>query len=250
MISQVFLQQEKNCQLSPENSSLYRAFHQRGYPITLFAPKQLYRRQLPLKRDCLVAGEIPIVLSALKQLAISPPPLNDYPVALTVFLHRHVWKSSLGSLIDTLEPEGAIQPIFVKPASRRKQFTGKVFSSLNDLWCLGNTSRREEIFCSNVVTFKSEYRAYIIHSQIVGIYHYGGDSEFEIDRAVILEAIQHLDRSKESLAGYSLDFGRLDNGETALVEMNEGFSLGNYGLSDESYADLIIARWEELMKQL
>lgn len=85
MITQVFLQQEKNRQLSPENSSLYCSFDRSSYPITLFSPKQLYRQQLPLNRESLVAGEISLVLSALKQLKISLPPINDYPTALTSF---------------------------------------------------------------------------------------------------------------------------------------------------------------------
>lgn len=93
----------------------------------------------------------------------------------------------------------------------------------------------------------SEYRAYIIHSQILGIYCYEGNPEFAIARSAIIEAIKLLDEAGESLAGYSLDFGILETGETALIEMNEGFALGNYGLSDDSYADLVLARWEELI---
>jgi hypothetical protein len=39
----------------------------------------------------------------------------------------------------------------------------------------------------------------------------------------------------------------LAQGDTALIELNDGFSLGSYGLDRSVYADLILARWTELM---
>ena len=43
-------------------------------------------------------------------------------------------------------------------------------------------------------------------------------------------------------AGYSLDVGVTESGETALVEVNDGFSLGTYGLDPIEYAKLLSAR--------
>ena len=34
---------------------------------------------------------------------------------------------------------------------------------------------------------------------------------------------------------------------TALIELNDGFSLGSYGLGRTIFADLTLARWQELM---
>ena len=51
------------------------------------------------------------------------------------------------------------------------------------------------------------------------------------------------------MAGFGIDFGLLSTGETALVEMNDGFALGAYAISARDYTDLLIARWEELMAQ-
>ena len=53
-----------------------------------------------------------------------------------------------------------------------------------------------------------------------------------------------------------MDFGVMvkeENGEristTALIEVNEGFSLGVYeGLSAKDFTDLLIARWGQLLK--
>ncbi|MMZ67938.1 hypothetical protein D1872_305770 [compost metagenome] len=46
--------------------------------------------------------------------------------------------------------------------------------------------------------------------------------------------------------GYAVDFGLTDKGETLLVEVNDGYSLGHYGLFSLDYAKLLSARWAEL----
>jgi hypothetical protein len=39
-----------------------------------------------------------------------------------------------------------------------------------------------------------------------------------------------------------------DQFETALIEVNDGYSLGCYeGLPDKDYVDMLIARWQQLM---
>lgn len=62
------------------------------------------------------------------------------------------------------------------------------------------------------------------------------------------EAINKLNNSSDVYAGYAIDFGVLSTGETALVEMNDGFSVGAYGINQEDYTDMVMARWEELLK--
>jgi hypothetical protein len=47
--------------------------------------------------------------------------------------------------------------------------------------------------------------------------------------------------------GYAVDVGVLDTGKTGLVELNDGHSLGDYGMFPARYARLLEARWCELM---
>lgn len=60
-------------------------------------------------------------------------------------------------------------------------------------------------------------------------------------------AILDFKSSEQSSEGYALDFGVLENGETALVEWNNGFAIGAYGLRPEVYCNMLIARWEEIL---
>ena len=42
------------------------------------------------------------------------------------------------------------------------------------------------------------------------------------------------------------NFGKTDDGRTLLIEMNDGFAIGCYGLDDTLYAKFLAARWAEL----
>jgi len=46
---------------------------------------------------------------------------------------------------------------------------------------------------------------------------------------------------------FGMDWGITSAGPTILVEVNDGFSLGNYGLRGPEYTALIEARWRQLM---
>lgn len=48
-------------------------------------------------------------------------------------------------------------------------------------------------------------------------------------------------------AGYAADFGVTGDGRTLLVEINDGYPLGCYGLQHNLYAQLLSARWAELV---
>ena len=38
-----------------------------------------------------------------------------------------------------------------------------------------------------------------------------------------------------------------NEGKTVLIEINDGFSLGNYGMKSYEYARFLEARWDELV---
>lgn len=44
------------------------------------------------------------------------------------------------------------------------------------------------------------------------------------------------------------DFGVDDFGRTLLIEVNDGYALGNYGLSPKQYAEMTMNRWKEITK--
>ncbi|ABW25202.1 hypothetical protein AM1_0115 [Acaryochloris marina MBIC11017] len=248
-ITKAFIQELGNGKLETEEQLVAEALTQKGIPFSFFTAKRIRRRQLPLDEHSLVVGNIPCILGALKQLNIPTPALNDYPVCLQSFLHRQIWQSTLSELATRLE-RGDYPAIFAKPCSRRKQFTGAIFQSEVDLAQVSGISKHENLICSEVVHWRSEYRVYVVRSQIRGIHHYEGDPLEPIDRDAVEEAIRILNESGEAYAGYAIDFGVLDSGKTALIEMNDGFAVGAYGVSAQDYTDMVWSRWEELLSQM
>ncbi len=248
MISRAFVQEQGNGRLCAEEERVVQELQRRGVPVTLYTAKRMQRRQVPLDGTALVVGDMPCILGALKQLSIPEPALNDYPAALQSWLHRRIWRATLGELEAGLR-HGSFLPTFAKPATRRKRFTGGVFSSEDDLSQVYGVSRQERLLCSEVVTWVSEYRVYVVHSQIRSIDQYAGDMAVPVDQEVIRQAIRALDAAGESYAGYALDVGVLASGQTALVEMNDGFAVGAYEIDSTNYTDLLWARWEELLAQ-
>ncbi len=52
---------------------------------------------------------------------------------------------------------------------------------------------------------------------------------------------------RDAPAGYGIDFGVTADRQTLLVEVNDGYALGCYGLQHDLYAQLLSARWSERM---
>ena len=164
------------------------------------------------------------------------------------FLHLQIWESNISAF--TQQIFDGSRPVFAKPKDRKKRFTGRVFSHAGDTAYLYGISKKTILLCSEVVEWLSEYRVFIINGEIAGSKNYKGDTTIQPDEDVLKNAIHLLEKSGETTSAYALDFGVLSTGETALVEWNDGFSLGSYGLDRTVYTDLLITRWIELTENL
>ena len=248
MFSKAYIQEQGSGKLGYEESLIVQELDKRDIPYSLFTNKRVRRRQLELDRQTYVAGDMDTIYSVLKQLDIAIPKANSYPGSLKAFLHRKVWRSTLGKVEESVR-ECQLSPVFIKPASREKTFTGLVVDSLQSLYFVGNTSRRQEVWCADLVDWLSEYRVYVVDSEIRSIDHYDGDEDVCVDYKTVEEAIKYLDDTGESHVAYAIDFGVLSTGQTALIEMNDAFAVGAYkNISAKDYIDMTMTRWKELME--
>ena len=230
--------------LEPEMRSAHDELVQRGIPVSLFLHKNLVRGRVALDRHTLVVGEIPSVELALRRLDVEPPGEPGYPDALRPFLLRKVWPSTMHEVRTALDD--ARDGRFVKPRDRLKRFTGRVVDGLADLASLHAVSASAPVWCAEVVSFVSEHRVFVIDGAVVGTRCYDGDPSLRPSQIVVHEAIRAWTQTGAAAAGYGIDFGVLDDGRTALVELNDGYGLGSYGLEDAAYLDLLMRRWQQL----
>jgi hypothetical protein len=83
---------------------------------------------------------------------------------------------------------------------------------------------------------------------MVGCKNYTGDFTIFPDFHIINNAITEYERTVDVIPiSYSLDFAITDGGETQLIEINDGFALGSYGLNSIYYCKFIRDRWNQLI---
>ena len=190
------------------------------------------------EREDVVVGGLGVIRARLLSLGIDASEIN-YPEELRPFLGRRLWKTT----IDHVNTEMDMWPLFVKPVEG-KRFTGCVFAGTKDLIGKGCCGEDFPVICSEVVDFVSEYRCFVRHGEILDVRHYRRDWSEATSRAVVEQAIA---AHASAPAGYAADFGVTSDGRTLLVEVNDGYSLGPYGLWPELYAQLLSARWSQMV---
>ena len=200
---------------------LTMAFGRWGWEIVTF--KQIDTPLLPdLTPDDVVVGFIETVQTALLKLGFAIPESINYPDDLTDFLGRKVWQSQINYIAK--HPE--LWNIFIKPAASPKKFKGRLLTSAKDLISCGDEFEDTEIWCSEPVNFVAEWRCFVRYGEILGVKSYYGDWRVHFDPQVIEKAIAAYTSAP---AGYAADFGVTDKGETLLIEVNDGYSIGAYG---------------------
>jgi ATP-grasp domain, R2K clade family 2 len=235
-----FIQKHQGEFANISTMTAFLGFREKGYAITTFEYPEL--ATLSLDDDCLVCGGIPVVLAALKQLGVTPPELPSIPDQIAAFADRVVGTATLGEVRSRVN---AGENLFVKPLpADRKLFPGKVMMEFRDLISTTQLPDEQIVVVSEMVEFRSEYRVFVLDGEVLGIRYYKGDVRLFPDVTVIDRAIEAY---TDSPAAYAIDFGIVADGRTLLVETNEAYSLGCYGLPELRYSSLIERRWQELL---
>lgn len=185
-----------------------------------------------------IAGYIGDVLKGLQCLGKPLPEPLDYPPILKPYLGRNIRLGTLGEVVCSEEK------VFVKPV-QHKAFTGFVWQ--NDILANRNIighSLETPVWVSDPIVLLSEYRSFILRGEILDVHRYKGCWGLAPSRSVLEEAVDEM--TPHAPAAYCLDWGIAAWNETILVEMNDGFSFGGYGLHPGYMSQMISARWYEL----
>jgi hypothetical protein len=85
-----------------------------------------------------------------------------------------------------------------------------------------------------------------VHRQkVIGIGHYAGDVFRPPEAQVVRDAVR--DYAVEAPVAYAIDFGVTEEGRTLLVEVNDAYALGCYGLHPTPYANMLEDRWRQIV---
>jgi|GEM_PF-1608314 hypothetical protein len=181
-------------------------------------------------------GSVEFIKKYADIFEIDLPKNISYPECLQKYLKRDLRK---GVFSDANNWE------FVKPQSTKK-FTGAIKADLFSEECITSC---EPVWISEPMAFEAEFRYYVVDGKIVGHSRY---DDFENDLCADENVVrQMISDYADQPVGYSIDVGiNCDNGETVLIEVNDGWALGLYpwgNMSNESYVDLITKRWKQII---
>jgi len=234
----VYIQSVNNFPISDWAVSAYLGFKEKQMNIVFFEDIE----EVPVSKFNIVVAYIEDTNKYLAKLGLGPKIALNIPDELLKYAGREVRYMTMGEF----KKETKV-PIFVKPNRRSKEFVAGVIRKLSSKTIFFDEVEDDTpVLVSEVVDFVSEYRGYVINGELKGIKHYLGDFRVFPDMKVVDAAIA--DYTTQT-AGYSIDFGITSDGRTLLIECNDGWSLGNYGLDDTTYSTLLTKRWLEMMKE-
>lgn len=222
----------------PETETEYTAwqgFQALGYHTYFY---QDVRELDACSQNDIIVGGITTIRKKMNDWGIVLPEYN-YPDELSQFLGREVWSGELGSVLS----DQSKWPVFVKPV-KNKVFVGFVLRRENDIPKLREAGENEPVLCSTPVEFFSEWRVFVRYGKICDVRPYRGDWRYPYSVNVLEQAVAAY---RHCPAGYAADFGVTEDGRTLLIEINDGYSLGCYGMEPIEYAKLLSARWCELV---
>jgi len=160
---------------------------------------------------------------------------------------RSYTSTTLQSAID----DSIIAPVFVKPVTP-KIFTGLVLNSKSELYhadvaSLDHVSREEPVRVFPVFDYPiiSEWRFYVENGNIVFGANYAGDFWNIPDRKLVDSWARDY---KNQAVSFVIDACVLGDGSTQMVEMNDMWAIGNYGLDDQTYFKLLWKRYREIIR--
>lgn len=192
-----------------------------------------------LTPETLVHGGVGDARKAVTHLGKPAPDLPTLPPALQPLLGRTVATMTLE------EARRLPWPFFMKPVEH-KLFTGHVVGAFKDHFRTSSLPENALVHVQGVVNFVSEYRAFIHKDEVIGMKHYAGDFRIPPDVGVADQAIEALMKRELLPVAFSVDLGVLDTGQTVVVEVNDAFALGNYGLNWPRYLPMVMDRWLEM----
>jgi len=219
---------------SVDCSIAFHGFEELDYDI-IISNNWLSLNKNDFEQYSVCVGGVDVCRWALSKMGVKNYDIPCYPPQLKSYFSREIEIIKLKDLYKIKTKK------FVKPI-KPKHFQAFTTENRDNLSKLMGFDDDEQIYVCDIVNFESEWRVYVQNNQIKVICNYKGNPTSFPNTRVIENMIYDF----QGPCCYVLDVGILYNSNTALVEFNDFYSIGNYGLFPEIYAEMLIQRWTEL----
>lgn len=136
--------------------------------------------------------------------------------------------------------------LFIKPIEK-KLFSGLVLDGM-EYSCLENLPEETLVYTYPVFKTKiiGEWRFYISRNKIADLRNYSGDFLTHPYYPYVLSIIEENRDTFPST--YTIDIGILSSGENVVIEFNDMWAIGNYGIPNDIYLRLLKERYFDIIK--
>lgn len=187
-------------------------------------------------------GSIDAMTALFRNLNKSPKPI-DFPDSIikSGLINREIKIMKLNDLFNLVNLEH--KPIFVKPVET-KLFDGILLSKDEHLNYL-NSFDNCDVIVSDYIDIVSEHRIYVHKNKIVYSCNYNGDFKINPDFSYVNKLIENYEDQPIS---YTIDIAILKDGTMTVIEFNDFWAIGGYGLFCVNYATMLKDRYFEIIK--
>jgi len=205
------------------------------YKLITFEEVQSGKFDNLIKTRCFV-GSVEFMREVFKKIGIENPrvPLNSNRTHFAYTIKEIRERISKGEIW------------FVKPYEI-KHFTGLVVDEIS-ISCLKDLP--EELIVMAYEPFESkiltEYRVYVHNNKISDIRVYSGDPFVMLPEVYVQNVINNFKSTFP--CAYTIDVGLLQSGQCVVVEFNDMWAIGNYGMENDLYVRLLRDRYFEIIK--
>lgn len=194
-----------------------------------------------LIRSNLFVGSVEFMTEVFRRIGIEEQPRIPY----------NNFRNEKRMMMEDFEYE---KPVFIKPVHIKK-FTGTIIDEYNYTQYKHHYPETE-IIVQDIINFESEWRCYIFRNKFVDIKHYSGD--LFVDMRILeshledtLSVIQ--DDEEDFPETFVIDLGLYKTGilsttNCTVVEFNDMWAIGNYGVPNDLYVRMLKDRYFDIIK--
>jgi hypothetical protein len=245
-MKQAFIEIKNGLPINTDIMCAAEGFEQLGYQIRTFERTDILTGNYRLLYNkCPFIGSIDSMKSLFKQEQVMPEPI-DFPEGAYLG-GRDVRKCRLNSIVTEFLSNGI--PVFIKPVET-KLFSGMVLREISHLnYFQPYQNENPECWATDVLNIISEWRVYVYDKEIVDVRLYSGSVwEGLPDERITYDVVESY---RNSPIAYTVDMGVCEGtvGKySPVIEFNDFWSIGSYGLEPKIYAKMLESRFREIMK--
>lgn len=240
-MKKIFAQLKNGLPINVDIQNAIDGFEYLGYDVVGFTLEDVMSGKMDSRaKTNPFVGSIDTMSMLFKNIRKYPTPI-DFPESIinSGLLNREIVTMKLNDFVNAFKRTN--KPMFVKPV-QTKLFDGVLISKQEHLSYL--KLENCDILVCNQLNIVSEHRVYVHNKKAIYSCNYNGDFRINPNFNYVDKLI---DAYKEQPIAYTVDVAILKDGSMTVIEFNDFWAIGSYGLYCINYAQMLLDRYFEIV---